>query len=93
MKVLDADLAHRDGKDHSFYAQFNTIDKIKHVVVAYENQKPSGCGAIKEQGANAMEIKRMYVSRDSDSTDVPQWLETWSLSTASCTSEGNESSA
>lgn len=29
VKRLDADLAERDGKDHSFYAQFNKIDKIK----------------------------------------------------------------
>ena len=57
---LDADLAARDGQDHSFYAQFNKIDKIKYVVVAYENGKPVGCGAIKEYTPNTMEIKRMY---------------------------------
>jgi len=34
---LDADLAERDGEDHSFYAQFNKIDRIQYVVVAYEN--------------------------------------------------------
>lgn len=60
VKYLDADLAERDGNDHSFYAQFNKIDKIKHVVVAYENNKPVGCGAIKEYTPSTMEIKRMY---------------------------------
>ena len=30
VKHLDVDLAARDGKDHSFYAQFNKIDKIKY---------------------------------------------------------------
>lgn len=59
---LDTDLAKRDGEDHSFYAQFNKIDKIKHVVVAYENGKPVGCGAIKEYAPNIMEVKRMYTS-------------------------------
>ena len=35
VKLLDADLAIRDSEDHSFYAQFNKIDKIKYVVMAY----------------------------------------------------------
>ena len=60
VKYLDADLAARDGADHSFYSQFNQINKIKHVVVAYENDRPTGCGAIKESVPNAMEVKRMY---------------------------------
>jgi putative acetyltransferase len=61
VKLLDAELAIVDGKDHSFYSQFNKIDKIKHVVVAYENKKPAGCGAIKEYDTKTMEVKRMYV--------------------------------
>lgn len=62
VNYLDADLAERDGKDHSFYAQFNKIDKIKFVVVAYENGKPVACGAIKEFTPEVMEVKRMYTS-------------------------------
>jgi putative acetyltransferase len=61
VKSLDAYLAIVDGKDHSFYAQYNTIDKIKHVVLAYEDDTPVGCGAIKEYDVHTMEIKRMYV--------------------------------
>ena len=60
VKHLDADLAERDGSDHSFYSQFNKINKIKHAVVAYENDKPIACGAIKEFSPDAMEVKRMY---------------------------------
>ncbi len=60
VKKLDADLAERDGSEHDFYNQFNKIDAIKHVVVAYENDAPVGCGAIKEFDANRMEVKRMY---------------------------------
>lgn len=60
VKHLDADLAERDGSEHSFYAQFNKIDKIKHVVVAYEEDRPVGCGAIKEYELGVMEVKRMY---------------------------------
>jgi putative acetyltransferase len=62
VKFLDADLARRDGKEHSFYAQFNKIDKIKYAVVAYENDIPIGCGAIKEYAPKIVEIKRMYTS-------------------------------
>jgi putative acetyltransferase len=62
VKLLDADLALRDGEDHSFYSQFNKIDKIRHAVVCYENGTSIGCGAIKAFDEAAMEVKRMYVS-------------------------------
>ncbi|MCP2043180.1 GNAT family N-acetyltransferase [Pontibacter sp. HSC-36F09] len=62
VKLLDADLAIRDGEEHAFYAQYNKIDKIKHVVLAYEDEEPLGCGAIKEFEPGTMEVKRMYVS-------------------------------
>jgi GNAT superfamily N-acetyltransferase len=65
VKLLDADLAIRDGEEHSFYAQFNKIDKINYVVLAYENETPIGCGAIKEYGPGTMEVKRMYVLPES----------------------------
>ena len=65
VKLLDADLAKRDGADHSFYAQFNKIDKIKHTVVAYDDNNPVGCGAIKELDPAAMEVKRMYTLPES----------------------------
>lgn len=38
VRLLDAALAKRDGEDHSFYAQFNTLTKINHVLVAYEGE-------------------------------------------------------
>ena len=61
VKELDADLAIRDGADHAFYDQFNKIINIKHAIVAYENEAPVGCGAIKEFAPGTMEVKRMYV--------------------------------
>ncbi len=60
VRRLDADLAERDGSDHSFYAQFNTLGAIKHAIVAYENTRPVGCGAMKQFDPRTMEIKRMY---------------------------------
>lgn len=61
VRLLDADLAIRDGEEHAFYAQYNKLDKIKHVVLAYEDEKALGCGAIKEFEPGTMEVKRMYV--------------------------------
>ena len=58
---LDADLRIRDGDEHAFYAQFNKTATIKHVIVAYLDDQPIGCGAIREYSSDTMEIKRMYV--------------------------------
>ena len=62
VRLLDIELTERDGKDHAFYDQFNKIDNITSVVVAYDNDKPVGCGAIKEYDAVTMEVKRMYTA-------------------------------
>jgi putative acetyltransferase len=81
VKLLDAELAERDGDDHPFYAQFNKIDDIKYAVVAYEDVKPVSCGAIKEYGSNTMEVKRMYTlpefRRKGIATKVLLELEKW----------------
>ena len=83
VKFLDADLAIKDGEAHSFYAQFNKIKKIKHVVLAYENKIPLGCGAIKEYDTNTMEVKRMYISPESRkkgiATKILYELEKWAF--------------
>ena len=62
VRHVDADLAVRDGQDHAYYALFNTLDMIKHVVVAYAHHQPVGCGAIKAYGPATMEVKRMFVA-------------------------------
>jgi putative acetyltransferase len=81
VRSLDADLAERDGANHSFYAQFNKIDKIRFVLVAYENENPLGCGAIKEHESQTMEVKRMYVIPEfrgrGIATLILSALETW----------------
>jgi GNAT superfamily N-acetyltransferase len=80
-KQLDAELAIRDGKDHTFYAQYNTIDEIKHIVLAYENEQMLGCGAIKFYEPGTMEVKRMFVPNDyrgkGIATKVLSELEKW----------------
>lgn len=82
VRLLDADLAKRDGNDHAFYSQFNKIAAIRHVIVAYENDKPVGCGAIKEYTPEAMEVKRMYVlpefRKHGVASGILMALEAWS---------------
>lgn len=81
VKCLDADLAIRDGDDHAFYAQFNKTANLKYVVVAYENETPTACGALREYSSKVMEIKRMYTSPGSRgkgiATRVLTELEKW----------------
>lgn len=62
--LLDQDLKIRDGEDHTFYNQFNKIDKIKHAIVYYENDIAVGCGAFREKENDTVEIKRMFVNPD-----------------------------
>ena len=60
VKLLDLELAERDGDDHAFYHQFNNIDVLEHVLVFYVNNEAVACGAIKEFSKSAVEVKRMY---------------------------------
>ena len=79
--LLDADLKIRDGEEHSFYSQFNKIDKLKNVVVCYLDGIAAGCGAFKEYDSQTVEIKRMYVlpefRRKGIAIEVLSELETW----------------
>jgi len=81
VKLLDADLAKRDGTENSFYAQYNKIDKLKHVVLVYADDKPAGCGAMKEFMPRVMEVKRMYTTDENRgkgiATKVLHELEIW----------------
>ncbi|GAC1444070.1 MAG: hypothetical protein NVSMB63_13210 [Sediminibacterium sp.] len=90
VRDLDLYLTETDGDEHPFYDQFNKIDLIKFVLVAYENEKPLGCGALKEYDSTTMEIKRMYVTPESRGKGIASKLllalENWAaeLSFAKC---------
>lgn len=81
--LLDAELSKRDGPDHRFYDQYNSIAGIEKVVLAYEGEVSAGCGALKPFSKDRFEIKRMYVRRDFRGLGVAQKilreLESWAL--------------
>lgn len=83
VKLLDAYLAEEDGREHDYYNQFNTINKLKKVVVCSENGIPVACGAIKEFDANSMEVKRMFTNPEARgkglASKVLSELEAWAL--------------
>ena len=83
VKDLDAYLKVTDGDEHDYYNQFNNIDVLKHVVIYYINDKPVGCGAIKNFNNSAMEVKRMFVSKDYRNKGVARKilteLESWTV--------------
>ncbi len=93
VQSLDAELARRDGEEHSFYAQFNKVESIKHAIVAYEDGIPLGCGAIKAFDQDTMEVKRMFTDpkgrRKGIAARIINELEIWSrdLSYSRCVLE------
>ena len=83
VRHLDKDLAIRDGDEHAFYNRFNKIDTIKHVIVAYRDERPVGCGAIKAYNKTTMEVKRMFVFPElrgqGIATKILGELENWAI--------------
>lgn len=83
VRLLDKDLAIRDGEDHAFYAQFNKTSLLKHAIVAYKNGEAVACGALKQFDDDSLEVKRMYVSEAQRRTGLAKGvlteLEQWAI--------------
>ncbi len=58
--LLDAHLAVTDEDEHDFYHQYNGLDDIKYVVMAYDGETAVACGAIKHYADGTVEVKRMF---------------------------------
>ncbi|MGJ8735896.1 GNAT family N-acetyltransferase [Zobellia laminariae] len=71
---LDAYLSHTDGDEHDFYHQYNGIESLNHVVIAYLNDVAVGCGAIKRVDSDSVEVKRMYVSPETRGQGIASLL-------------------
>ena len=81
VRLLDLYLAEKDGDDHSFYDQYNSIDKLNNVVLIYKDGLAVACGAVKEYSPGVMEVKRMYTRPEfrgqKIASKVLQELEKW----------------
>ena len=81
VKLLDRYLKITDGDEHEFYNQFNSIDVLKYVVIAYVDDIPVACGAFKPFNTNSAEIKRMYtkpeVRGQGIASSIIETLEIW----------------
>lgn len=60
---LDQSLNEQVGgeKNRSQYAQYNYLDDIKDVIVAYDNNSPVACASFKRYDEECAEVKRVYV--------------------------------
>ncbi|OIQ22827.1 GNAT family N-acetyltransferase [Lacinutrix sp. MedPE-SW] len=83
VKELDNYLKITDGDEHDFYNQFNNIDVLKHVVVAYKNNQAIACGAFKPFNTTSVEIKRMFTKPEfrglNIASSILKKLELWAL--------------
>lgn len=81
VQQLDKDLATRYGAQQEFYGQFNALAAIKQVIIAYQEEKPVACGAIKAYDEQTMEVKRMFVTASHRSAGIASQvllaLEAW----------------
>ena len=87
-RLLDDELHGEYGAQMAFYGQFNKIDKIKHVLVAYINDAPVGCGAIKRYEDDTAEVKRMFVKTSFRGQQIAmkilEQLELWANESGYC---------
>ena len=79
--LLDMDLNSRYGKIQDQYNQYNKIEGIKNVIVAYDAQTPVGCGCFKLYSNDSVEMKRMFVKPENRgqgiSKSILSELEKW----------------
>ena len=72
-----------DGDEHDFYNQFNKIEGLQYVIVAYLNEVAVGCGALRPFDKETMEVKRMFTLVDyrgkGIASQILTELESWSL--------------
>lgn len=78
---LDHDLRIRNGAMMDTYDQFNIIENIDTVVIAYLDEAAVACGCFKSFDARSVEVKRMFVQPAARgkgiSGHILQELESW----------------
>lgn len=61
---LDEELKITDGDDHDFYDQYNGLNDIKHLLLAYTENRATACGGFKVIDKTTAEVKRMYTAQE-----------------------------
>lgn len=78
---LNSYLLQQYGGLQDFYSQFNKVDNIPNVVIAYVDDNPVGCGCFKKFDESSVEIKRMFVADEQRGKGIGaailQELEKW----------------
>lgn len=59
---LDRAIGGREKREK--YKKFNHTDTMDFVVVAYDNEEPAGCGALRKYSGEEAEIKRVFVREE-----------------------------
>jgi GNAT superfamily N-acetyltransferase len=81
--LLDNELNDQYGDKQNYYDRFNIIEECKTVVIAKSNNNPIGCGCFKTLTDDTVEIKRMFVNKNSRrqgiSKKILTELETWAI--------------
>jgi putative acetyltransferase len=80
-KQLDKELKLIYGESQVEFDQYNIINDLSTVVIAFINEKPVGCGCFKQYNERSVELKRMYVDSKIRSkgvgaailTELEQW--------------------
>lgn len=63
IKQLDKDLRTLYESSQEEFDQYNVIENLDTVMIAYENNEPVGCGCFKKFDVGIVEIKRMFVTK------------------------------
>ena len=61
VRLLDAYLTAQYGDLQAEYDRHNLMDNLDTVVLAYVDDRPVGCGALRPYDSTSIEVKRMYV--------------------------------
>lgn len=61
---LDAEFSVKNGEKQNQYNEFNRLEGIKDIVLAYAGNKAVGCGSIKRYSDSEYEVKRVYVKKE-----------------------------
>lgn len=64
VEKLDQYLLGQYGQLQNFYSQYNKIENIPTVVIAYIDEQPAGCGCFKQFDESSVEVKRMFVANE-----------------------------